>query len=91
METVQGRIIRRTGVTGRMPAADRKRALLAWEAARASNWGTRSERDAVVRRLCTADDVVVGIAAVRTAAHFRNLRGAEELATQLLVRDRPEG
>lgn len=62
----------------------------AWQAARALAWGTPARRERVVGPLEDAEEVVVGIAAARAAAHFRDLDAAETLAGLLAHPERPE-
>jgi DNA-binding SARP family transcriptional activator/TolB-like protein len=63
--------------------------LLSWRAARAVAGGSPAEAGALVARLREAEEVVVGIAAVRTAAHFRELKRAQTLARVLTEPGRP--
>jgi DNA-binding SARP family transcriptional activator/TolB-like protein len=63
--------------------------LLSWQAARAVAWGSPAEADAFARQLRDTEDVVVGIAAVRAAAHFREPGRARMLARVLTQPGRP--
>jgi DNA-binding SARP family transcriptional activator len=63
--------------------------LLSWKAARAVAWGSRAEAEASVRQLRDAADVVIGIAAARTAVHFREPGRAQMLARALTQPGRP--
>ena len=64
--------------------------LLAWQAARAAAWPEAPRSDSILETLRGAQDVTAGIAAVRAAANFRDIRAGQELARLLTRPDRPE-
>jgi hypothetical protein len=59
--------------------------------ARAAAWETGVDEAALARRLTGAEEVVIGIAAARTAVHFRDLEAAGTLAGILTESGRPAG
>ena len=63
---------------------------LSWKAARTLAWGTPAEGREMLQRLRGEEEVVVGIAAVRAGANFRDPPAAEAIARLLTTPDRPD-
>jgi tetratricopeptide (TPR) repeat protein len=65
--------------------------LLSWQAARAAAWNSALLPDSLLGRLQEEQDVILGIAAVRTAVHFQELGAAQEMAGLLTRPGHPVG
>ncbi|MEO5510802.1 MAG: BTAD domain-containing putative transcriptional regulator, partial [Longimicrobiales bacterium] len=59
------------------------RQYLAWRAVRAYTWGTAAHQAATLQKLAGAEELQIGVAAGRVAAHTHNLNGAFTIAREL--------